>query len=407
MPREPGTGCGAIFHSGTKTRWNVNTSLLSLRAYNFFYFSLLSIFISFLPVYLSFRGVTPAQIGVLIGAGSFIGILSQPFWGMVSDRTKTIKRVILVTLGLSIVSGIALFTTTPFFALFLLVGAMYFFLLPTDPLTESLNYRMAEQHRTSFGSIRTFGAVGYATASLFIGWTLDRLGMEQLVWLFVGYGVLAYLCALAMKDAPASSKPLSWPELKRFFLYPKTQRFFLLVLIAATPHRTNDSFLGVYVQSLGGTTGDVGQAWFLAAVSEVAFFAISARILARWSEIRLIMLASALYAIRYVLCALAPSPEWVVYLQLTQGVTFVIFYTATIQYLYKIIPEEWRATGQTVLAVLFFGISGIIGSLLGGWLFQQSGGAALYWAMGICSAVAFVYSLMLASSKSSVGGAGM
>ncbi|MBU8713067.1 MFS transporter [Brevibacillus parabrevis] len=385
----------------------MNTSLLSLRAYNFFYFSLLSIFISFLPVYLSFRGVTPAQIGVLIGAGSFIGILSQPFWGMVSDRTKTIKRVILVTLGLSIVSGIALFTTTPFFALFLLVGAMYFFLLPTDPLTESLNYRMAEQHRTSFGSIRTFGAVGYATASLFIGWTLDRLGMEQLVWLFVGYGVLAYLCALAMKDAPASSKPLSWPELKRFFLYPKTQRFFLLVLIAATPHRTNDSFLGVYVQSLGGTTGDVGQAWFLAAVSEVAFFAISARILARWSEIRLIMLASALYAIRYVLCALAPSPEWVVYLQLTQGVTFVIFYTATIQYLYKIIPEEWRATGQTVLAVLFFGISGIIGSLLGGWLFQQSGGAALYWAMGICSAVAFAYSLMLASSKSSVGGAGM
>ncbi|MGM0713508.1 MFS transporter [Brevibacillus parabrevis] len=385
----------------------MNTSLLSLRAYNFFYFSLLSIFISFLPVYLSFRGVTLAQIGALIGAGSFIGILSQPFWGMVSDRTKTIKRVILATLGLSIVSGIGLFTTTPFFALFLLVGAMYFFLLPTDPLTESLNYRMAEQHRTSFGSIRTFGAVGYATASLFIGWTLDRLGMEQLVWLFVGYGVLAYLCALAMKDAPASSKPLSWPELKRFFLYPKTQRFFLLVLIAATPHRTNDSFLGVYVQSLGGTTGDVGQAWFLAAVSEVAFFAISARILARWSEIRLIMLASALYAIRYVLCALAPSPEWVVYLQLTQGVTFVIFYTATIQYLYKIIPEEWRATGQTVLAVLFFGISGIIGSLLGGWLFQQSGGAALYWAMGICSAVAFVYSLVLASSKSSVGGAGM
>ncbi|TGV13643.1 MFS transporter, partial [Mesorhizobium sp. M00.F.Ca.ET.186.01.1.1] len=377
----------------------MNTSLLSLRAYNFFYFSLLSIFISFLPVYLSFRGVTPAQIGALIGAGSFIGILSQPFWGMVSDRTKTIKRVILATLGLSIVSGIGLFTTTPFFALFLLVGAMYFFLLPTDPLTESLNYRMAEQHRTSFGSIRTFGAVGYATASLFIGLTLDRLGMEQLVWLFVGYGVLAYLCALAMKDAPASSKPLSWPELKRFFLYPKTQRFFLLVLIAATPHRTNDSFLGVYVQSLGGTTGDVGQAWFLAAVSEVAFFAISARILARWSEIRLIMLASALYAIRYVLCALAPSPEWVVYLQLTQGVTFVIFYTATIQYLYKIIPEEWRATGQTVLAVLFFGISGIIGSLLGGWLFQQSGGAALYWAMGICSAVAFVYSLVLASTR--------
>ncbi|EJL47721.1 putative transporter YwbF [Brevibacillus agri] len=385
----------------------MNTAILSLRAYNFFYFSLLSIFISFLPVYLTYRGITPAQIGVLIGAGSFIGILSQPFWGMMSDRYKTIRRIILLTLGLSIAAGVLLFTSASFFALFLLVGAMYFFLLPTDPLTESLNYRIAELHGTSFGSIRTFGAVGYATASLFIGWTLDRLGMGQLVWLFVGYGVFAYACALVMQDAPASSKSLSWQELKQFFLYPQTQRFFLLVLIAATPHRTNDSFLGVYVQSLGGTTGDVGQAWFLAAVSEVAFFAISARLLARWSELRLIMLASALYAIRYVLCAIAPSAEWVVYLQLTQGVTFVLFYTATIQYLYKIIPEEWKATGQTVLAVLFFGISGIIGSLVGGWLFQQGGGAALYWAMGICSAAAFVYSLILARAGKAAGGLGL
>ncbi|WP_198430859.1 MFS transporter, partial [Rhodococcus rhodochrous] len=61
-------------------------AIQALRAYNFFYFSLLSIFISFLPVYLAFRGVSPAQIGILIGMGSFIGILSQPFWGMVSDR---------------------------------------------------------------------------------------------------------------------------------------------------------------------------------------------------------------------------------------------------------------------------------------------------------------------------------
>ncbi|MFP3381262.1 MFS transporter, partial [Bacillus sp. SIMBA_069] len=84
--------------------------------------SLLSIFISFLPVYLTYRGVTPAQIGILIGVGSFIGILSQPFWGMVSDRYKTIKRVILFTLGFSIVAGVLLFISAPFYLLFLLVG---------------------------------------------------------------------------------------------------------------------------------------------------------------------------------------------------------------------------------------------------------------------------------------------
>ncbi|MED1796161.1 MFS transporter [Brevibacillus nitrificans] len=371
----------------------------SLRAYNFFYFSLLSIFISFVPVYLTFRGVTPGEIGMMVGFGSFIGILSQPFWGMVSDKYKTIKRIILLTLGASILVGMMLFTTNHFSLLFLLVGAMYFFLLPTDPLTESLNYRVAQQHQISFGSIRTFGAIGYATASLIIGWTVDQLGMDRLSWLFLGYGLLAFVFGLVVSDAPSSSKKLSRQELKQFFFYPKTLQFFLLVLIAATPHRTNDSFLGVFVQSLGGSTGDVGQAWFFAAISEVLFFAFSARILQKWSEIKLITWATALYTIRYVLCAMAPSAEWVVYLQLTQGVTFVIFYTATIQYLYRIIPEEWKATGQTILAVLFFGISGIIGSIAGGWVFQQWGGAALYMVMGVLSLVACGYSLTLWRSQ--------
>lgn len=337
---------------------------------------------------------------MMVGFGSFVGILSQPFWGMVSDKYKTIKRVILLTLGASIAMGMLLFTTDHFSLLFLLVGAMYFFLLPTDPLTESLNYRKAQEHQISFGSIRTFGAIGYATASLIIGWTVDQLGMDQLAWLFLGYGLLAFVFILVVSDAPASSKKLSKQELKQFFFYPKTLQFFLLVLIAATPHRTNDSFLGVFVQSLGGSTGAVGQAWFLAAISEVAFFALSARILQKWSEIKLITLATALYTIRYVLCALAPSAEWVVYLQLTQGVTFVIFYTATIQYLYRIIPEEWKATGQTVLAVLFFGISGIIGSIAGGWVFQQFGGGTLYMAMAAFSLIACGYSLTLWKSQS-------
>lgn len=377
----------------------MNRAIHSLRAYNFFYFSLLSIFISFLPVYLTYRGVSPGEIGILVGVGSFIGILSQPFWGMVSDKYKTIKRIILITLGISIAVGLLLFTSAQFLALFLLVVGMYFFLLPTDPLTESLNFRIAEQYQISFGSIRTYGAIGYASASLIIGWTVDQLGMERLSWLFLGYGLLAFAVCLIMPDAPASGKRLSMQDLKRFFFYPKTLRFFLLVLIAATPHRTNDSFLGVYVQSLGGSTGAVGQAWFLAAISEVAFFAFSARFLQKWSEVKLIAFATALYTIRYFLCAVAPSPEWVVFLQLSQGVTFVIFYTATIQYLYRIIPEEWKATGQTVLAVLFFGISGIIGSIIGGWVFQKFGGDVLYAAMGFFSLAAFGYSLYLGKSK--------
>lgn len=41
-------------------------SLKALKTYNYFYFSLLSLFISFLPVYLSARGISASEIGGMV-----------------------------------------------------------------------------------------------------------------------------------------------------------------------------------------------------------------------------------------------------------------------------------------------------------------------------------------------------
>lgn len=366
-----------------------------VKAYNFFYFSLLSIFISFLPVYLSTQGIATSQIGVIIGIGAFIGILSQPFWGVISDKYKTIKKVILLTLGISIAIGALLFQTSSFLPLMVLVSLMYFFYLPTDPLTESLNYQISQKLQVSFGSIRMFGAIGYASSSLLVGFASDYWGIHSLAYLFIGYGLLAFVTGLALPDAPATSKPLSLTSLKLFVTYPKALWFFMFVLITALPHRMNDNFLGVYIQSLDGSTSQIGQAWFIAAITEVFFFAFSYKFLREGKELQLISLAAFLYIIRFYLCSIVTEPQWVVYLQLMQGMTFVVFYTAAIQYLYLIIPEEWKATGQTILAILFFGISGIIGSFIGGWVFDRYGGAALYQTMAVLSLVSFLFSFWI------------
>jgi PPP family 3-phenylpropionic acid transporter len=60
------------------------------------YFALLAIFVSFLPVYLDEQGLNPAQIGIITGTGGFITIIAQPLWGMVSDRTRTIRKVLIL-----------------------------------------------------------------------------------------------------------------------------------------------------------------------------------------------------------------------------------------------------------------------------------------------------------------------
>ncbi len=370
-----------------------------LRLYNYFYFSLFAIFLSFLPVYLSAKGVSETQIGYTIGMGAFIGILSQPIWGYISDKQQTIKKVLQLTLGCSILIGTLLFHTSNFMLLLLLVSLLYFVFLPTDPLVESLNFRTSQQNKISYGSVRMFGALGYAISSLLIGYVTNGLGIHTLGFLFLGYGLISFLLCFTLSDAPSSKKPLRFRELKTVVADKRAIGFFILIFITALPSRMNDYFIGIYIGQLGGNTQLVGQAWFVMTMIEVVFFAIAHRFIKPGNELKVIAIAASFYTFRFLLCALTINPILIVCYQLFQGVTFVLFYTAAIQYLYSIVPDEWKSTGQTVLAVLFFGVSGVFGSVVGGWLMDTFGGSVLYLCMALLSSAGIGWSFLVRSKE--------
>lgn len=369
-------------------------SVRALQAFNFLYFSQLAIFISFLPVYMDIQGVSVTEIGVVMGTGGIIGVIAQPMWGIVSDKARTIKRIITLVLSVTIAIGLVLYHAESFLLLLFMTGFMYLFLLPVDPLTESLNVQTAEKHGVSYGAIRTYGAAGYAVTSLAVGYVMQQFGAHSLAYVFGGIGLAAVAVVLIIEDARPSGTPVTFESLKTFLTYRRTIGLWVLIFLTALPHRINDSFLGIYIKSLGGDDRLVGQAWFLTTASEIAVFALSFWWLRKGNELKLMTLAAAVYGLRFFAASWLSDPQWIAYVQLLQAFTFPIFYSAAIQYLYRIVPEAWRATGQTMLAVLFFGISGIVASYLGGWLFETMGGSNLYLLMSGLSGLAFVYSLL-------------
>jgi len=374
-------------------------ALFKIRSFNFSYFSLFAIFLSFLPVYLSAVHLSESQIGLIVGAGGVIGIVAQPFWGFVSDRMKTIKRVLLLLIAVSIFAGFVLFHSSSMALLFVLVGLMYFLFMPTDPLVESLNYQTAQRLSVPFGSIRMYGALGYAVSSFVFGIAADKYGMSVMAYLFAGVGIAALLLGSGIQDAPAANSSLKLSDMKRFLSSKQTIAFFTLVSVIAIPHRMNDIFVGIYVGKLGGSLQLVGYSWSVMTIIEFVFFAIVHRFLKKGSELALISVAALFYTVRFLLSSIVNDAYWIVALQLLQGLTFVFFYSAAIQHLYAIIPEQWKATGQTILAVLFFGISGIVGSVAGGFVFDSFGGSALYQLMALLSAAGFALSFYVRRSS--------
>lgn len=366
-----------------------------LRSFNFLYFALLALFVSFLPVYLDAQGLSTSRIGLIIGTGGFIAIFSQPLWGMISDRTKTIKKIMLLLLFCSTIIGYLLYDSKSFIVLLLFTMLLYFFLMPLDPLTESLNFQTAERLGTSYGSIRTFGAVGYAVMSLIVGYAAQYFGIHSLAYLFGGIGMLSLIICLALPDAPVTGKPISLRSLRNFLSNKETIWFMVLIFICAVPQRINDTFLGVYIRELGGNNHLVGIAFFFAAGSEILVFALSFWWLRKGKELALISFAAFFYFLRFLISAWMTDPHVLVAIQLLQTFTFPIFYSAAIQYLYQIVPEEWRATGQTVLAIIFFGVSGIVASYLGGWFYQAFGVHTLFTWVSVLSFSGFLLSLVL------------
>ena len=370
-----------------------------LKSYNFMFFGLLALFIPFLPVYLSKQGLSTSEIGLIIGTGGFVTLVAQPLWGLISDKKKTVRKVMLLLVVFTTIFGYFLFNTNSFLLLGLFALLVYFFLMPLDPLIESLNFTVAEKEGISYGSIRTYGALGYAVLSLITGFAMDYFGVSSLAILFVLLGLLSFGLVWFMPDVQASSKPVSIEGLKKVFSNKEMILFLALVFISAVPARMNDTFLGIHIQSLGGDATLVGIAFFLAAISEIVIFALSFWWLRKGKELEIITIATFFYFLRFFASGFVTSPVVLTLLQVLQMLTFPIFYTAAIQYLYQIMPKEWRATGQTVLALLFFGLSSIIASYVGGFLYTVFGGHTFYFIISAMSFIGVLFGIFLTIRK--------
>lgn len=349
------------------------------------------------------QGISETQVGLIISAGGLVTIIAQPLWGMISDRFKTVRKVILILVFFTTISGFFLYQMSTFTTIILLTLIVYAFLMPLDPLTESLSFTTSETLKITYGSVRTYGALGYAVLSLVVGYVMNWFGMTSISYLFGLLGVICFFIVFFMKDVPTSPVPVTINGLKKVLANREMQLFLLLIFIASIPARMNDTFLGIHIGTLHGDTKLVGIAFFISASSEIVIFALSFWWLKKGRELQLITIAIFFYAIRFLLSGFVEHPYALIAVQILQMVTFPIFYTAAIQYLYQIVPREWRATGQTLLALLFFGISGIISAAVGGYVYNTFGGRFFYYMLASISGIAFLYGLVLLSRQKRLG----
>src|SRR5690625_5931385 len=175
-------------------------SLVPLKMLLFSFHATNTIILSFLPLYLDFRGLNETEIGWVLAVGPLASIFAQPFFGYLSDIYKTVRGILLVcVIGLLIFSTL-FFQMNTLLSIMLMGAVFYFFTTPIGALGDSLAQRRADELNISFGTIRMWGSVGFATSALIVGEILARAGIEYMIWPYLFFGTLALLVVFRLKD---------------------------------------------------------------------------------------------------------------------------------------------------------------------------------------------------------------
>ena len=150
--------------SEDKLRENQSTlQFVKYAALNFVFYITFSLG-GYVTVFLESIGFNPQQVGVVTALNSGVGVFSSPFWGMLGDKIRSLKKVITIILILSAIffaliplsSGVGVGGIS---LLFFLIPFTMFFKMPTMSLVDNWVLDNASKEKLNYGALRSFGAL--------------------------------------------------------------------------------------------------------------------------------------------------------------------------------------------------------------------------------------------------------
>ncbi|NIK13018.1 MFS transporter [Alkalibacillus almallahensis] len=368
-----------------------NESLSPLKLFLFSFYATHTIILSYIPLYLQ-EGLklSGTEIGWVLAIGPLAALISEPFWGYVSDKLKTVKRIVVLLLIILLPVSMVFFNVYSLALILLFAFLLYFFSAPITAFGDSLSQRRADELHISFGSIRMWGSIGFAVSSLAVGQYLTWTNIENIIWPYLLFGAFALIVAFRLTDAEPAKESVNLKSVKQLFKNGKLMTFLVLIMFITITHRTSDSYIGIYIAELGGTESLVGISWFVGVISEAAIFATAGYWFRKYKTLFFIIAAGLLYTIRWFLFGIIHDPWIVISLQFMHGLTFAVMYLTAFDYITRLIPKVVQGTGHLMFHTVFFGVSGIIGSLMGGSIIDYYDANMLYTILGFLALVGTV-----------------
>ena len=353
---------------------------------------------SYQTVYLQQVGFTASQLGLLNALTSAFSIASVAFWGMVSDRSGSLRKVLITVL----IGGCGLFALIPMIptglpystGLFLcLIPLVYFFRGSMSTYAENILVRNCNELHLNFGILRSVGSFLFTVGSVIIALALTTVGVANTFWLS---GVLTIpVVVLTILAREPNAKPggkdkknkLNLGELFQNKAYVSFLVFGFLFYIAVN---CEGSFLPYFIADAGIPSEQYGIVLAYRALLEIPFLILMVRLRQKFPLRVLVMVSAVLMAIEGLgLGFWANSLPSMLVCCTFFGLGNGMFIGSSLNYVYELAPAHLKASAQAFFSSVS-SVAGILGNLGGGVVYDAIGYKPFY------LVVALVYFLSVA-----------
>ena len=337
----------------------------------------------FWPVWLKAHGQGDAAITVLLSAGVFVRILSNPFVAHLADRQGERRRPML-RLAWSSLGVFALFALTQDFGWLLLLSVLFGCLwAPIIPFGDNLTLLIVHAEKLDYGRIRRWGSISFMLCTAGAGWIVARRGADAVLLMVLGCLLLnALICQLLPDRRVPAAAPAHGAPLRRLLRTPLFPLFVVGASLLQASHAVYYSFFALHLRRIGFDESVSGLLWSEGVVAEILLFSAGG-LVRRMNPTGLLLLGAAAGMVRWPLTAGATSLGLLVPLQLLHAFTFGAAHLGAMHFLSRAVPPAYSASAQS----LYSALNGVLLALalLGAGPLYERVGAGAFHAMGAMS----------------------
>ena len=336
----------------------------------FCYYAYAGTFSTYASLYFQGRGMSVAEIGVLMSLIQVLRIFGPNVWGYVADHSERRVFVLRLTGAAALItfSGFIFGSTfAHFFAAMVLVNL---FTSAQGPICEALMVSEMRGDLTYYGRIRLWSSIGFIVTVMLSSF---------LVWFCAVLLVFVLGAAFRLQEVPRMQHAGKPPALLAVLRRKEVLAFFASTALMVAAHSSLYTFYSLYLEKQGYSKTVTGLMWSVGVVAEVLLFYFQAPLFRRWGAKKLMFACFAFGVVRFAMIGAAPHTlVLLVVAQVMHAATFALHHSASVQTMQRWFGGALQARGQALYISISYGIGATAGSLGLTQAWQAAGPQSIY-----------------------------